>query len=482
MILPLLLALLAFATLLPIVAPLLRGSRPVPTRASFDQAVYRDQLHEIARDLARGLITAAEADAARLEVQRRLLATDRLPVVPARLTRSPVLAAVVFVVIAAGSLTSYLLLGAPGLPDEPFSARGTEVAHGDGPSSLQQATTALAAKLKQDPSDAAGWLLYGRSLAMLSEWDQAEAAYRHAIDLGQASPEVLGDHAEIMVMQAGGVVTPAADAAFQRLLKADPNSGIARYYLALAAMQAGEPRRALDGFQGLLAALPADSPLRPQLGQKVAEAAQAAGIAVPRLAPGTPPAAASGSTSGPTAGPTPGPADGSSPGPDAKAVADAANPSDAQRQALVHGMVAKLAAQQQADPSNLDGWLRLGRAYAVLHEPAKAADAYDKAAKLRPDDSSIPLQEVRALLADQAPTDRLPPRVVALLRRVEAADPEQPLVLWYLGIAAAQDKQPDQARRYWGKLLTKLPPGSEDAKMIQSALDTLSQRQAAPGR
>jgi cytochrome c-type biogenesis protein CcmH len=152
-----------------------------------------------------------------------------------------------------------------------------------------------------------------------------------------------------------------------------------------------------------------------------------------------------------------------------------------QRQAMIQGMVSALAAQQAADPSNLDGWLRLGRAYAVLHEPDKAADAYDKAAALKPDDVSIPLQAVRALLIDHAPTDRLPPRVLALLKHVEATHPDEPLVLWYLGMAAVQDAHPDQARQYWSTLLTKIPPGSEDARMIQSALDTLSRQKPASG-
>ncbi|MGD0107185.1 MAG: tetratricopeptide repeat protein, partial [Rhodopila sp.] len=169
------------------------------------------------------------------------------------------------------------------------------------------------------------------------------------------------------------------------------------------------------------------------------------------------------------------------PGPDQKAVADAANMTDEQRQAMIRGMVASLAAKQEADPTNLDGWLRLGRAYTVLHEPDKAAEAFDKAATLKPDDVSIPLQEVRALLSDHAPTDTLPPRVIGLLKHVEATDPEQPLVLWYLGMAAAQDARLDEARRYWGMLLTKVPPGSEDAQMVQSALDTLSREKPASG-
>ena len=456
--LPFLLALMAFCALLPILAPLLRGGRPVASRGSFDQAVYRDQLRELDRDISRGLLTPADADAARLEIQRRLLAADKLPAAPPRLSRSPVLAVIVFLVIGVGSVSSYLWLGNPELPDDPISARTAELAQDNGPSSLQQATETLAAKLKQNPSDAAGWLLYGRSLAMLNQWDQAEAAYRHAMDLGQTSPDVVADHAEVLVMQAGGAVTPAAETAFQQVLKTDPGNGLARYYLALAAMQAGEPRKAIDGFQGLLADMPSDSPLRSQIGQRVAEAAQSAGIPVPELAKGTAPAAAP------------------APGPDADAVANAAGMPQAQQEAMIRGMVAKLAAKQDADPGNLDGWLRLGRAYAVLHEPDKAADAYDKAAKLRPGDVSIRLQEVRALLSDQAPTDKLPPRVIALLKQVEATNPDEPLVLWYLGMAAAQDEHPDEARRYWGTLLTKIPAGSEDAKMIRSAIDALAKR------
>src|ERR1700745_1928847 len=101
----------------------MRGTRPGPARASFDQAVYRDQLHELDRDIGRGLLTPEEADSARLEIQRRLLATDRHTVMPPRLTRSPARAAIVFLVVAGGSLSSYLWLGAPEVPDEPYASR-----------------------------------------------------------------------------------------------------------------------------------------------------------------------------------------------------------------------------------------------------------------------------------------------------------------------------------------------------------------------
>jgi len=164
------------------------------------------------------------------------------------------------------------------------------------------------------------------------------------------------------------------------------------------------------------------------------------------------------------------------PGPDADALADAASMPDQQRQAMIRSMVEGLAAKQQVNPGNLDGWLRLGQAYAVLHEPDKAADAYEEAISLKPDDVSIPLRAARALLSGLKPPEKIPPRVVALLKRAEAGDPQEPMVLWYLGVAAAQDGRPEEARRYWQALLSTLPGGGEDAKMIQAALDTLPAR------
>jgi cytochrome c-type biogenesis protein CcmH len=349
-------------------------------------------------------------------------------------------------------------VGAPGLPDEPFADRAAEVAQdgrlADGnQAALQQAIVALVEKLKQTPSDAPVWLLYGRTLAMLSQWDQAEDAYRRAMDLGQTDPDVGAAHAEMIVMQAGGTVTPVAEMAFRQVLKDDPASGIARYYLAMALAQGGEPRKALDGFEALLAELPPDSPLRDQVGEMITEAARAAGVKVPD--PFVRAAA-------------------QAPGPDAAAVAEAASMTDEQRQAMVRGVVGKLEAKLQAEPANLDGWLRLAQAYAVLHDPDRAADAYDKAARLRPGDVSIPLQEVRMLLNE---TDKLPPRVKDLLRQAEVTAPEQPLVLWYLGMAAAREANADEARRYWGMLLAKLPTGGDNAKTIRDAIGTLKKYQ-----
>lgn len=455
MILPLLLAVVAFAALLPVLLPLLRGAPGMVERGQYDRAVYRDQLRELDRDVARGVLSEDEAHGARLEIQRRLLAVDAQPIGPARLARSPVLAVAVAAIVAGGSIGVYLILGAPSVPDQPYASRKPAASpqmageHID----LQQAAARLQEKLRSDPANPEGWLLYARTTSMLSQWDIAADAYRRAIVLGAKGPAVQAGYGEMLVMQAQGIVTPAAHEAFAAVLKDDPKNDVARYYLALGAGQAGEVQQAIDQLQGLLADIPDDSPMRTEIGRRIGEAAKAAGLPIPVLAKGTPAAAQR--------------------GPDAAAVQAAANMPEADRKAMIAGMVARLAAHLETEPGDLAGWMQLGRAYVVLGERDKSAEAYDKAAALKPGDTSIPLQAVESMLEGLQPSDPLPPRAVALLRQVEVAAPDEPEVLWYLGIVAARDAHPADARRYWGRLLVKLPSDGEDAKMVKAAMDAL---------
>lgn len=463
--LPILLAIVAIVALLPIVAPLLRGHRPVAARSSYDQAVYRDQLNELDREIARGLITSAEADTARLEIQRRLLAADGHADRPASLNRSPIMAAAVVVVALGGAVGGYLWLGAPTLRDMPYAARQQPqpeqaqqeqqppAGHtADNADQMRQSAAALQAKLKANPNDANGWLLYARTLATMEQWSDAEDAYDHAIALGEKSPAVLADHAETMIMATDGTVTPAAEKALRDLVAADPHSPVGQFYLAVAALQAGEPRKAIDGIQALAADLPSTSPARDRLNEVIANAAKAAGIPAPPLAPGREPTAQE------------------------KAEAAAANMTDEQRQTMIRGMVEKLAADLQANPTNVDGWLQLGQSYGVLHEADKAAAAFDKAAALKPGDTSIRLQELQAMVGDLPPNQKLPPAAVAVVRDLRKTLPEEPIVLWFGGLVAVQDGHPDDARQMWQTLLTKIPGGTDDAKLVQTALDSLAKK------
>jgi len=199
--------------------------------------------------------------------------------------------------------------------------------------------------------------------------------------------------------------------------------------------------------------------MRAEIGKRIGEAAKAAGVPMPELAKGTP-------ADAPATGAPP-------PGPNADMITAAASMPEADRKAMIGTMVAKLAARLKDEPNDLDGWMRLGRAYAVMGERDKAADAYDHAVTLKPADVGIRLQALEGLLEGLQPADPLPQQAVILLHQVQLAAPEEPEVLWYLGIVAARDAHPDEARRYWGRLLGKLPSDGEDAKMVKAAMDAL---------
>ena len=499
MILPFLLAALAFAALVLLVLPLLRPAPPAQIDGAFDRAVYRDQLRELDRDIARGLVTEADAQATRLEIQRRILATDAHDpgsVRPGASGPSPFLAGALGVLVLSGSLWIYLTIGEPNRPDMPFASRPPPAS--DAGPDMRQAMAQLEARLKEDPDNADGWLLYARANMLLGQWDKAADASRRAIELGRTDLETLATHGEILVVRAQGTVTAPAREIFAAILKTDPANQMARFYMAMATGQSGEPARAVALLQALAAELPPQTPARTEIDRQIAAFARLAGMPVPVTAPGTASVAAGQSTgpraaaatqpgpvsatpSGPMSATPSGPVSATpsgpvAPGPDADAVAAAAQMSEADRRAMVGAMVSRLADRLDANPDDLDGWLRLGRARTVLGERDKAADAYERAAVLQPTDLSIPLRAVEALLDGLAVSEPVPARAVNILRRIEAIQPNEPAALWYLGLAAAQGLKPDIARGYWTRLRAILPPDSDDGRMVRAAIEALSPR------
>src|SRR4051794_14107040 len=278
MFLSLLFTLLLLTALLPLIVPMLRQGDTVWERSYYDRMAYREQLRELDRDLTRGLLSEADVAESRLEIQRRVLATDTIPMSPVVgwPSRSPLLATLVAVFVAAGTLGLYGLLGKPEPPGVVFVPR--PIFAGDIPapvlehSDLARTAARLAHKLQADPTNAEYWVLYARTSGSLRRWTVAVDAYRHALALNLASPDVQVGLGEMLVMQADGIVTPAAHKAFEAAVKDDPKNEVARYYLALAAGQAGEPEETIRQLQGLLADIADDSPMRDEIARRVADA------------------------------------------------------------------------------------------------------------------------------------------------------------------------------------------------------------------
>jgi cytochrome c-type biogenesis protein CcmH len=242
--------------------------------------------------------------------------------------------------VFAGGL--YVTLGSPDLPGQPQASRS---AAPTGQDSVAELGARVEAHLESNPDDGRGWEVLAPVYARANRYADAVKARRNALRLLGANAEREAGFGEALTGAAGGVVTAEAKEAFERALSHDANEFRARYYLGLAAEQDGRRDDAAAIWKALLASVPADLPVADFLRQSLARVDPAAAA--------TPPAR----------------------GPSAEDVAAAAELSPEQRTAMVRGMVERLADRLRQETTDVEGWLRLLRAYMVLGETDKARDA-----------------------------------------------------------------------------------------------------------
>ncbi len=337
-------------------------------RADYDIAVYKDQLAEVARDHARGTLTAPEAKAAKTEIERRLLAADQArqaagaPTSKAEKAGARAAALLIAAALPAVTLGLYLWLGAPGLPSLPFAEREAERQDSR---EFADLADQLAARMKADPSDPRGWELLARTSASLGRFPQAVEAYRQAIQRGGMRADLASGLGEALTAVANGNVTPEAKQAFQTAVDLDPQEQRARYYLGLSEVQAGEPAAALEIWTDLARDTPAEAPWRAGLLEQIAALVRETGLDPGDLTPQAPAAVA--------------------PGPSQAEVDAAAEMTPEERDAFIRSMVARLAERLEEEPDDLDGWLRLAQAYRVLGEREAAIAAFRRAEPLAAD-------------------------------------------------------------------------------------------------
>ena len=262
------LLLMAFIVALP---PLLKTPQTAPEAKSL--GVYRDQLKEIDADLERGIISTAEADAARIEIKRRILALPA-ETAPPQVTPSRRNAIALAGVIAAAAFAFYLPLGKPHLPDKPYDAtaeRDAEV--GDVLQEVEAMVAKLAARLKTNPNDAQGWRMLGWSYVQLGRLTDGIEALGRAIALDPNNAALRSQYGEALVQAAEGKVTPDAQTAFAEALKRDPKDPRARFYNGVALVQAGKDREAFDLWVAIIKEGPADAQWLPGLRDQARELA-----------------------------------------------------------------------------------------------------------------------------------------------------------------------------------------------------------------
>jgi cytochrome c-type biogenesis protein CcmH len=359
----LILACLTAFVLYILLRPLLGARGRDDAREAFDAAVYRDQLGEIDADRARGLIGESEAEAARIEIARRLLQADgkEHAAAPeqtrARTARAATIVVATLVPLLALGL--YLLYGSPRLPDQPLEARLEDPANSQ---NLGALIARVEARLRQHPEEGEGWDVIAPVYLGAQRYQDAADAYGEAIRLLGPTATRLSGQGQALVLANNGVVSDEAKSILMRAIGLDPTLIEPRILLAIAKEQDGDFKGAIADWRGLLDKAPADAPWRQMVEQRIAgDEAHLAGKPV---------------VDQPVAGEAP-PARGG--GPSAADVAAAQNMNPADRQAMIEQMVQRLAARLDQDGSDLGGWLKLVKAYSVLDRKDDALKALARA-------------------------------------------------------------------------------------------------------
>jgi cytochrome c-type biogenesis protein CcmH len=345
MILWLIFALMTAAAIFAVLWPL---GRKAAAGGGDDLAVYQDQLEEIGRDRNAGLIGEAEAEAARVEVSRRLLAAADVKATAAKpatnlaqsLWRRRAAAVTALIVLALLPLGFYLMLGSPNVPGQPAFAR---VKAAPGNQSIEALVGQVEAHLAKSPDDGTGWEVIAPVYLRLGRFDDAVMARRKALSLNGETATRDADLGEALVAAANGVVTDEAKHDFEGAVAHDPHEAKARYFLGLADEQDGNRAGAAARWRAMLEEAPAGAPW---IGFVRAALGRVTGEPIPEAS-----------------------------GPSDADVAAAANMDDDQRTAMIRGMVGRLSDRLHAQGGDVEGWLRLVRAYVVLGDRDKAKDA-----------------------------------------------------------------------------------------------------------
>ncbi|GER00965.1 cytochrome c-type biogenesis protein CycH [Iodidimonas gelatinilytica] len=338
-------------------------------RKAGDLAIYRQQLSELEADQNRALIGAEEARAARIEIERRILALDspKYSESTRQSASHPFAILMGVAVLLALSYPLYRHLGAPGTKSAPAPSATAiaQSATADGGPDIATLLDQLEARLKDQPDRLDGWVLLGRTAFRADQPQRAVRAYTQAVRLAPDDAELQARLGEALISVAEGRITPAADLAFARALNRDPQNATAHYYVGLGLLQNDRPREALARWSDLLANSPDDAPWRADLSARVA---RLEAVLEQRQS-----LARQGEQSG-------------LPALDAASIDAASQMSEDERTAMITGMVDRLAAKLEARPNDFEGWLQLAKAYMVLGDEESARNALDRARSIAPPD------------------------------------------------------------------------------------------------
>jgi cytochrome c-type biogenesis protein CcmH len=355
---------LTAVAMIAVLWPLLRPRQQELGAAGYDTAVFKDQLEEIILEKERGVISKTEAEAAKTEVSRRLLAAARSgrgkdassSDIPENKISMLVLACA-FICLPITSAGLYLNYGSPALPDRPLAAR---LEQSSDTKKIDVLVARVEARLRDHPEDGRGWEVLAPVYMRQQRFDDAAEAFQKTLQLLGETPQRLVDYGNALVLSKDGVVTEPARLAFQKAAKANKSLVRAHFWLAVAQEQDGHFEQAAKAWRDLLSRSADDAPWREAVEQRLAAIEQRSGISAGKMPP---------------AGADAKPGEVLAKGPSQGDIVAARDMSSSDRSAMIAGMVAGLSERLRSEGGSVDEWKRLVRSFSVLGRKQEAVKA-----------------------------------------------------------------------------------------------------------
>jgi cytochrome c-type biogenesis protein CcmH len=265
-------ALLVAGAVLFVVPPLLRRSlRAGATRDAVNVAVYRDQLRELESDLRAGTLAADQYEKARGEIEAHLLADVGKGDAPAQSPRHTRTAAIVMgLAVPICALAVYVAVGNPRALLPQAAEDGSP--HGLSAQQFEALVSRLAARLKDNPEDAEGWMMLGRSYAVLGRYGESSEAYAKAAARMPRDAQLLADYADALAMAQGRTLQGEPEKIILRALTIDPDNVKALLLAGTAAFNRNDHRAAIRHWERVLGLVPAESEMVQRVQASLAEA------------------------------------------------------------------------------------------------------------------------------------------------------------------------------------------------------------------
>jgi cytochrome c-type biogenesis protein CcmH len=258
------------------------------SRAALNADVYRGQLADLDHERASGALAPADYDAARAELERRLLAEGTFEERPAARGSGRVAATAVALLLPLAAIGLYFVFGSPEAIDVSPSTVQGELSPASDPAAFRRQ---LDAHLAANPRDGRAWVALARLDMAEDRFAEAAAHFARALDVAPKvarDADVWCEYADALGMAQGGALAGKPTELIGRALAIDGRNARALEMAGSAAYERRDFRMAATYWKDLLAQMPPGTPTYAELATAIQRAERRAALSLPPSAAATP--------------------------------------------------------------------------------------------------------------------------------------------------------------------------------------------------